>query len=339
MKEIYISDIRNGDRVDSYFMIRRKTRRLTKSDKPYLSIEFADRTGSMEGRVWNNAEEVNAKIQTGDIVTVTGTVEEFRGKKQLKVESINSLGKDEYSFEDFVRVLERREEVLEDVKKMLNKTKNKWVSRLAEEFLSDTDFMKKLLDGVGAKRWHNAYIGGLIEHTLEVMVISDKMCDLYPEADRDVTVLGAFMHDMGKICELDPSKMEYTVEGGLVGHIAIGLKILMQKISVIKDFPKDLSMRLEHVILSHHGEYEQQSPVLPKTLEATIVYHSDDLVSQANAIKEIVASQREEGKDWSDFVSIKNRKYFIRCCDTEAWREKSKGGVLPVEDREEDLFA
>ena len=113
--------------------------------------------------------------------------------------------------------------------------------------------------------------------------------------------------------------LEYTIEGGLLGHIAIGLKILAEKISKIPDFPKDLSLRLEHIILSHHGEYEQQSPVLPKTLEATIIYQTDELVSQANAIKEIQLQQGEEGRVWSNFVGIKGRKYYIKNSREEEW--------------------
>jgi len=178
-----------------------------------------------------------------------------------------------------------------------------------------------------------------MEHTYEVMYISGKMCDLCKEADRDVAFFGAFIHDIGKVFELDAKKLEYTVEGGLLGHIAIGYRILTEKISEVKDFPYDLRLRLEHIILSHHGEYEQQSPVLPKTLEATIIYHSDELVSQANAIKEIQVGQKAEGKLWSNYVTIKSRKYFIKTADEESWKEKgSREEKTDSADENNDLF-
>jgi len=211
------------------------------------------------------------------------------------------------------------------------------IRSVVEGFISDEDIMAKFSEGVGAKSWHNAYIGGLAEHTYEVMQIVEKMCDLYPEVDRDVAVFGAFIHDIGKVFELDAKNLEYTVAGGLVGHIAIGHKMLVDKIKNITDFPQELSMRLEHIVLSHHGEYEQQSPVLPKTLEATIVYQSDDLVSQANAIKEIQNSQSEEGKVWSNYVFIKNRKYYIKSAEEEGW-SKSSEDKEKQEDSSSDLF-
>ncbi|MBU0571625.1 MAG: HD domain-containing protein, partial [Candidatus Omnitrophica bacterium] len=185
----------------------------------------------------------------------------------------------------------------------------------------DEALMAKFARGVGGKSWHNAYIGGLMEHTFEVMAIVDKMCSLYPEADRDVAIFGAFIHDIGKIHEIDEKKLEYTVEGGLVGHIAIGYRMLNEKISGITGFPEELSLRLGHIVLSHHGEYEQQSPVLPKTLEATIIYQTDELVSQANAVKEIQLLQSGEGKVWSPYVALKSRKYFIRDRGEEGWGE------------------
>jgi len=144
------------------------------------------------------------------------------------------------------------------------------------------------------------------------MTIVHKACELYPTADRDVCLAGALLHDIGKIYELDPVTFEYTVEGGLIGHLPIGFEMLSRKIDSISAFPAALATHLKHVILSHHGEYEQQSPVLPKTLEATIVYQADELVSQANAVQELIRAQSGSGKDWTNFVTIKNRKYFLK---------------------------
>jgi 3'-5' exoribonuclease len=218
-----------------------------------------------------------------------------------------------------VRVAENRDKIFSDTLKYLKGIKSRWIHTLAENFTGDEKLMSLFKDGLGGKSWHNAYVGGLLEHTYEVMYIVDQMCKIYPEVDRDIALFGAFIHDIGKVYELDSRKVEYTVEGGLVGHIVIGHKILMEKISGIQDFPRDLLLRLEHIILSHHGEYEQQSPVLPKTLEATIIYQVDELVSQANAVKELQLSQAREGKTWSDFVSIKSRKYYIKDARDESW--------------------
>ena len=300
-------------------MLRKKDMKLTKHDKPYLALEFSDRTGKIEGRLWDKAEQFVKSAETGDIVRIIGSVKAYLDEKQINVDSMEKAKEGVFNKEDMVRVAENREEIFGKVTSYLKSIKNKWMVLLVSEFTSDEQLMMAFKDGLGGKSWHNAYIGGLLEHTYDVMFIVDAMCVLYPEADRDIAVFGAFMHDIGKVFELDPKKMEYTIEGGLVGHIAIGHKLLAEKMKDIPGFPRDLSLRLEHIMLSHHGEYEQQSPVLPKTLEAIIVYQTDELVSQANAIKEIQTAQSDGGRVWSNFVSIKNRKFYIKDAAGEEW--------------------
>ena len=319
MNKEFISGLKVNEQVDSFFMLHKKELKLTKKDNRYLQITLSDKTGKIEARMWDDAEKFNAAAETGDVVRIEGTVVEFRNEKQIKLDFMEKADAGTFRYKDMVRVVENRQEIYDKILSYLGSMKNKWIKALAEEFTADSGLMSMFTDGIGGKSWHNAYIGGLIEHTFEVMCIADRVCELYPEADRDIAVFGSFVHDMGKVFELDPRKMEYTVEGGLLGHIAIGYKIITEKIGNIPDFPDDLRLRLEHIVLSHHGEYEQQSPVLPKTLEATIVYQADELVSQANAIKELQLSQAEEGKVWSNFVSIKNRKYYIKNAQNEDW--------------------
>lgn len=347
MKKRFIQELKFNEVVDSFFMLHKKELKIAKNDKPYLALTLSDRTGKLEGRLWDNAEKFNELADTGDVVHVKGTVEKYREEKQLKVDSLAKADERLYQYEDMVRVAENREKVLSEVAAMLSSITNPWIKGLAAKFLEDEKFMSLFKDGVGGKMWHNAYIGGLIEHTYEVMRIADKTCEMYPEANRDLTLFGAFLHDVGKVQELDFRKMEYTDEGGLVGHIVIGHKILVSKMGQVEGFPPDLALRLEHIILSHHGEYEQQSPVLPKTLEATIVYHSDELVSQANAIKEIQRNESAEGKSWSQYVSMKNRKYYIKGVGEEEWagsaEEKGEAAKtkVPPKDRKseaDDLF-
>ena len=323
MDKRFINDLKVNEQVDSFFVMNKKELKLTKYDKPYLQITLSDKSGRMEARLWDNAEKYNESAETGDVVHVKGTVDKFREEKQLKLDFIARADERAFRFEDMVRVAENREKIYEDVLSYLSGIENPWINKLAKEFTDDSELMTLFKDGIGGKSWHNAYIGGLLEHTYEVMYIVENMCKLYPEVDKDTAIFGSFIHDIGKVYELDVKKMEYTIEGGLVGHIAIGYKLLMDKIGSIKDFPSDLSLRLEHIMLSHHGEYEQQSPVLPKTIEATIIYQTDELVSQTNAIKEIRAAQKEEGKVWSHFITIKNRKYYIKDSRDEDWKSGS----------------
>jgi 3'-5' exoribonuclease len=323
MEKKFIQDMKVNEQIDSFFILRKKNLKLTKYDKPYLEIGLADKTGNIEGRLWDDAEKYNEAADTGDIIRVKGIVDKYRDEKQLKVDFIAKADERAFKFEDMVRVVGNPEKIYDNILSSLGNINNSWIASLAGRFTEDKELMGMFKEGVGGKSWHNAYIGGLMEHTYEVMYIVDKVCELYPEADRDVAVMGAFIHDIGKVFELDARKLEYTVEGGLLGHISIGNRLLNDKMREVPGFPDDLRLRMEHIMLSHHGEYEQQSPVLPKTLEATIVYQTDELVSQANAIKEIQLAQSGEGKVWSDFVFIKGRKYYIKPARDEEWKKPS----------------
>ena len=331
MARQFVNELNVNQKIEMCFMLSKKEMKRTKHDKPYLQITLSDKSGKVEGRLWDDAERFNAMAETGDVVLINGSVEKFREEKQIKIESLRKASDDEFDHGDMVRVVENRDEIFAKVAGLLGSAKNDWIKKLVNAYISDDGLMSEFTLGAGAKSWHNAYIGGLLEHTFEVMTIVDSVCSLYPDADRDVAIIGAFLHDMGKVLELDARRLEYTIQGGLIGHIAIGYKMLSQKISTIENFPEELSQRLEHIILSHHGEYDQQSPVLPKTLEATIVYQTDELVSQANAVKEILNAQKGDGKIWSNYVGIKNRKYFVRDQDEEGWAS----GKDPVD---ADLF-
>jgi len=332
MDKQFIRDLVPNQKIEACFALNKKELKRTKYDKPYLEITLVDKTGRIEGRLWDEAEKFDKAAGTGDIVRIKGSVVEFRDEKQIKVDFMEKADEEIFEQEDMARVVGNREELMGKVRSFLEDLSNPWIKALSGKFTGDGEFMGRFYEGAGAKSWHNAYIGGLLEHTYEVMFITDQVCSLYPEADRDIAVFGAFLHDLGKVFEIDVKKMDYTVAGGLLGHIAIGYKMLNSKISEIEDFPEDISCALEHIILSHHGEYEQQSPVLPKTLEATIVYQVDELVSQANAVKEIKTQQSGEGRAWSNYVSIKNRKYFLGKVDKE---DGAKAMEAPDDD---DLF-
>ncbi|MBP7056363.1 MAG: HD domain-containing protein [Candidatus Omnitrophica bacterium] len=312
MEKKFIKELKAGDRFESVFQLKKKESSKTKDGKPFLKLTVSDKTGSIEAKIWDNAEEFDQKIDTGMAILARGSVDSWKDNLQLKMESVRPASSGEYNIQDLVRTVENIDELWGKVEGYLSGISNKWISSLARSFLDDKDFMEGFKRSPGASSWHNAYIGGLLEHTYEIMFIVDKTCDLYPEANRDIAIIGAFLHDIGKMTELDVRTFEYTVSGGLIGHLPLGFEMLSRKISSVEGFPQDLAIQLKHIILSHHGEYEQQSPVLPKTLEATIVYHSDELVSQANAVKEIMRSQAPSGRDWSNFITIKERKYFLK---------------------------
>jgi len=309
----YINELREGDAVQQVLLLKKKELGKTKTDKPYLKLEFADKSGTIEARMWDVAESTNKRVETGTAVIVVGTVTVWRGSTQLNIDDVCPATPEQYNLSELIRCVENIDEIVESIKSVFRRhMSNPWITKLVASFFDDDAFMTQIKKAPGARSWHNAYVGGLLEHTYEVMSIVEKMFDLYPEINKDVALLGSFLHDSGKMLELDPDTFEYTHDGSLIGHITIGYELLSQRISTVEGFPEDLARHLKHILLSHHGEYEQQSPVLPKTLEAIIVYHADNLVSQANAVREIMKSNEGSDRDWSNFISIKNRKFFLQ---------------------------
>lgn len=307
----FIKDLKVNDGIESVFFLKKKELARTQAGKPYLKLTLSDKTGRMEAKMWEGGEQADEMVATGAAVFVRGRVDSYNGL-QIRVDEIRLADQKEYKFEDLVRSVEDPDKIYKQINGMLDGISDKWLAALAKEFLDDEELMTKFRKSPGAQNWHNAYIGGLMEHTYEVMHICREICNLYPEADKDTVTIGAFTHDIGKTVELDINTFEYTIDGGLIGHLTLGFEILSRKIAGIKGFPQEKALALKHIILSHHGEYEQQSPILPKTLEATIVYHADELVSQANAVKEVIAQQSDGDKMWSNFITIKNRKYLLK---------------------------
>ena len=188
---------------------------------------------------------------------------------------------------------------------------NPHLKSLMDSFVSDSDFMYGYCKAPAAKGMHHVYLGGLLEHSLSVARLVDAVVPLYPDLNRDLLVVGALLHDLGKVAELSYERaFEYTDEGRLIGHISIGIEMLNEKISGLTGFPADLSMLLKHMILSHHGQYEFGSPKRPKTVEATILHYLDDMDSKINGIRSHIAKDTAQGSRWTSHHRLYNLCFF-----------------------------
>ncbi|MFC2140465.1 3'-5' exoribonuclease YhaM family protein [Candidatus Auribacterota bacterium] len=304
----FVKNLKVGSRVNSYFKIDTIDRRSKKNGDPFLTLTISDASGVISGVAWDNVETIQREISESRIVFIVGEVGDYSGL-QFNVKNVRKCAKDEYQIAALVKTIPNRDKIKEQIQEILFSGNNVWLKKLSEVFLKDESFIDKFMRAPGGWKWHHSYIGGLMRHTYEVMEICQKMCELHPEINRDICLFGAFMHDIGKIFELkyDPV-FEYTDRGKLIGHIILGNNFLLDKIKMIPDFPNDLEMELQHILLSHQGEYEQRSPVLPQTLEACVVYHADNLDSQANAVKSVIFGTREKDQTWSKWLTIINRQ-------------------------------
>ncbi|MFQ6115215.1 MAG: 3'-5' exoribonuclease YhaM family protein [bacterium] len=310
-----INDLRPGDKVVSFFVLRKKEIKTKRdSNETYLSLELGDASGRIKGTLWDDAQKFFDDLQVGDIVKTKGVVINFKDRPHLTIEKIRkAVNKDEYDMSQLIPVIEKdRDALFLHLDELIEGVQNPCLKQLLNLIFNDAEIRKGFGDAPAGKLWHHNYLGGLLEHTLSVTEISDKVGQLYPGIDRDLLIAGGLLHDIGKIASYKYKPLiDYTDEGRLVGHIVIGAQLVSDKIKSINNFPKDLQTELIHLILSHQGKLEQASPVVPMTLEALILYYADELDSTANAFLRIIKKEKKSGAKWSSFVQLMNRYLYF----------------------------
>ena len=297
---LWVKDIKEEDNVNDLYLVKAKRTGQTKNGAPFLSLTLSDRTGDIEARVWERAEELGSLFREGDIIEISGKAGSYRNQVQLTLSGL-ALSKQN----DPTLFLETTpydiSDMMRELKGIVRRIKNDDLRDLINSFLSDHDFSEKFRETPAAKNFHHGYIGGLLEHTLSVCRLAGHVYDQYPELDGDLLVTGAFLHDIGKIREFSYGRtIDYSDEGRLLGHLVLGVSMLEQKLSGFKKFPAETALCLKHMILSHHGEYDFGSPKRPKFLEAFVLHLIDDLDAKMNGIARFMSKDKNEGA-WTDF--------------------------------------
>lgn len=309
-----VSDLAPNARVDGVFAVKSKTLSEYKQ-KPgkFMTLTLADRTGEIAGRIWDGAEEVDARIAAGDVVVVEGRVDEYRGTPQVVVESIAVAEEGSYDLGELVPRSERSTQELELwLQAAVEEVDDPWLRRLLDLFLEDEQFKTRLLNAPGAKSLHHAHVGGLLEHTLSVVHIVRSVCHLYPQMNADLLITGALLHDIGKIEELEGLlAVDYSDEGNFLGHVVLTDRMVCEKLRMIPDFPPHLANLLSHMLLSHHGEREWGAPVVPKTMEACALHYADNMDARLQGFRRVIESGAPNGASWSPYVSSYQRTLYL----------------------------
>jgi 3'-5' exoribonuclease len=313
MKTLFVEDLKPGQEVVEFFVLRKQELKNTADGQRFLKLELGDSTGRIDGVVWDNAEQIYQSAQTGDVVRIKAWVTTYRDMPQLKVERLRKAKEEEIDLSDFLPASERDlDSLYDEFKKVASSVQDPHLQRFLELLLADSALTEKLKTTPGGKLWHHAYVGGLLEHTLRVVQICEKAASMYELVDRDLLITGALVHDLGKIGSYSARGFfDYTDEGRLIGHIVSGNELIDRKIQLIKDFPSELALRLKHLVLSHQGQLEFASPVVPKTLEAIILHYADDMDAKADAFSHIIKTQKSKGKKWSDWVNLIDRYIYL----------------------------
>jgi len=312
LKNVYVKNIVARDQIKAAFLVRDKTIGMAKNGKSYMTLKLMDCTGEVEGRIWDRVDEFSALFDRDDFVQVSGKASVYLGKMQLVIQQLNRLDEADIELADFLPVSARPvDEMVGELESVINRLKDPDLRKLMEKFLSDACFMAGYTRAPAAKAMHHVCLGGLLEHSLAVASLAADICRRYPDLNRDLLLVGALLHDIGKVAELRYQRsFEYTDAGKLIGHIVIGVEMVEEKIRELGNFPVELAIHLKHLLLSHHGQYEYGSPKRPKTMEAVILNFLDDLDSKINGVRTHIGREPDSESAWTQYHKHYDRYFF-----------------------------
>jgi 3'-5' exoribonuclease len=316
LKKKCVADIRDRDMVDAIFLVKDKILAMAKNGKPYLTLKLMDKSGEVDAKVWDNADEVGALFEKNDFLAVRAKASVYLGKMQLILSELKLVPEAQVDLADFLPETDRDINVMVgELKALVASLKDQDLKRLLASFFDDPALLAQFRVAPAAKGMHHVYLGGLLEHSLAVAKLVDVMVPLYEGLNRDLLVAGALLHDVGKVREMTYMRaFDYSDEGKLIGHITIGVEMLQERISALSGFPVELGMLLKHMLLSHHGQYEYGSPKRPKTMEATILNYLDDLDSKINGIRTHIRKEPDNPSRWTSYHRLYDRYFFKENC-------------------------
>lgn len=312
MKKVFVKDIKERERIEAPFLVRDKIIGMAKNGRPYMILKLMDCTGEVEGRIWDRVDEFSARFNKDDFVQVSGKASVYMGKMQLVIQELDRLDESAIDLSDFLPVSARPvAEMVNELTSVVEGLTDPALRSLMQAFLTDESFMAGYTRAPAAKSMHHVYLGGLLEHSLAVAVLAHDICQRYPGINRDLLVVGALLHDVGKVAELRYQRsFEYTDVGKLLGHIMIGVELVEDKLRSLQGFPPELAVHLKHLLLSHHGQYEYGSPKRPKTMEAVILNFIDDLDSKINGVRTHIESEPDSESSWTRYHRLYDRYFF-----------------------------
>jgi 3'-5' exoribonuclease len=311
-KTMYIKDLKPGERVSASFLVMEKNIAFSQKGSPYLNIRLKDKTGEVDGKIWENAVEWDKVFKKGDVIQAQGGAVSFKNSVQISITGVKKVDDADIDLSEYLPVAkENRDVMFTDLMAFIEKIGTPCLKALLHAFFNDEKITALFKKAPAAKGFHHVYIGGLLEHTLSVIRLLDQVTNHYPGVNRDLLITGGILHDIGKIYEYSyDSIFDYSDQGRLIGHIVIGIEMVDAKIAALEEFPEHLAMELRHLILSHHGTYEFGSPKRPKTLEALIVHFIDDLDAKVNAFQEFIVDS-DDDSNWTPFHRLFDRFIYI----------------------------
>ena len=314
-KKVFVSDLAPGDGVRDIFVIASTAAGRKKDGAGFLKLVLSDRSGSINAVAWDNVDRLNAAARSGNVVEVTGNVSEYQNTLQLTVKDMAVVERDMVDPAAFLPATDKDVDAMfSRLRQITNRMSSGQIKTLLKLFWDDKKFVEEQFKRApAAKLMHHAYLGGLIEHTLSVVELALKICQCYGDIlDQDLLVAGAMLHDIGKTREFRYElAIDYTDEGRLLNHIVCGILMLEEKLDQLGAFfPEETALQLKHLIASHHGNREFGSPEPPKTLEALVLNHIDEIDAKIVGVTAFM-SQQEPGQTWTPFHRPMERFFYM----------------------------
>ncbi|MGE5343892.1 MAG: 3'-5' exoribonuclease YhaM family protein [Candidatus Omnitrophota bacterium] len=307
-----INEFQVGDRIDTYVKASGIVKRCKKDGCPYLTLDLTDKTGKIAAKIWDNADHYYKFICEGGIYRISGIVGEYMNQKDVRIDALACISDSDTDFDesDFI------EKPPFDTEDVFNRMMETLTSNLTSPHLRQLvkmfaeEYGGTFKNHYGAQKIHHAYIGGLLKHTHSMIELAIVCADHYA-LDKELLIIGALFHDLGKLFEFNiQPAVGTTFEGGLLGHLVIGNIKFLELQNRIEGFPNDLSCKIQHLIISHHGEKEFGSPEVPKIPEAFVLNILDLLDSRLNIVEETIKSADNKGL-FSEYVQALGRRLYI----------------------------
>lgn len=317
MARRFITQLGERETIDEVFIASEKQLRTNRNGNLYLQVRLGDKTGSINAMLWNASDSVYSAFDNGDYLRVKGTTQFHNGNLQIILQRFDVVDPKTIDESDFTTLaMADVDRLAGRLQQMLRAMRNVHLRELAETFLIDEEFMARFCAAPAGVKNHHAYRGGLVDHVVSLMELCSIVAPRYQDIDADLLLMGAFLHDMGKIDELTYDRdLGYSDEGQLIGHVVIAVGILNDKIRAAEkatgeEFPLELKLRLQHMIVSHHGEYEFGAPKLPMTLEAIALHYLDNLDAKIFSLGQLIRDDVNSDSNWTPFQPSLQRKLY-----------------------------
>ncbi len=315
MAHTFVNKMSSGQTIDEVYMVKDPVLRSTAKGDFYIAMYVCDRTGQVNGRMWQATEAVYASLPKPGFVHIRGRSELYQNNLQIVINSVRVVDENDVCLDDFLAKTDKNvDQLFAELNEILQGMEQPQLKLLANAFLNDADLMAQFRKGPAAIKIHHGYLGGLLEHTHNMLRVAKSIIPLYPQIQKDLVLTAIFLHDMGKTEELScDMAFTYTDSGQLIGHLVKSTLMINQKAEALRaqgqDVAQELVDALCHIVLSHHGQYEFGSPKLPATAEAFMVAHIDNLDAKMNQVQAAVANEQSDA-NWTAWQnSLQTRLY------------------------------